>query len=166
MTIRWFHHRGESPTILINPSNNNQTLNITNNEELFKYLKENLDININLDLHLKNGNGLTLNFKKDLTDIENKEETRIKAATRIQAEARRNFASKLKHVLRSRKPRKISGRNRNFFLSPYDLSKEQRKLLEIHQKRKGKGKKKKSTKRKGKKKYTKRKKSGLGEIRY
>ena len=149
MTIRWIGHGDVSPTILINPSTrNNQSLKITNNEELLEYLKKNLDININLDLHLKNGNRLTLKFKKDLGDIKNK------AATTIQAATRKKIASRMRNLLKSLKPKILKGRLRQFSVVP-ELTEEQKKLLEIH---KAKGKKRKYKKRKStKRKSTKRK---------
>ena len=149
MTIQWIGDK-TSPTVLMNYTKNNQTLKalkITNNEELLKYLKENLDININLDLHLKNGNALRLNFKKDLTDIKNR------AATKIQATTRRLFASRFAKLSRKLKPKIVKGKFRNFTVLPNILTKEE-KFLETY----GKGKKRKFTKRKGKKrKFTKRK---------
>ena len=134
MTIQWISDKA-SPTVLMNYSKNNQTLKalkITNNEELLKYLKENLDININLDLHLKNGNALRLNFKKDLTDIKNR------AATKIQATTRRLFASRFAKLTRKLKPKIVKGKFRDFTVLPN---------IETY----GKGKKRKFTKRKGKK---------------
>tara|TARA_Y100000389_G_scaffold62260_2_gene58333 strand:+ start:1696 stop:2187 length:492 start_codon:yes stop_codon:yes gene_type:complete len=151
MTIQWIGDKA-SPTVLMNDTKNNQTLKalkITNNEELLKYLKENLDININLDLHLKNGNALRLNFKKDLTDIKNK------AATKIQATTRRLFASRFAKLSRKLKPTIVNGTFRNFSVLTDNLTKEEKKFLKIY----GKGKKRKFTKRKGKKRQSTKRKS-------